>query len=168
MRARNPRASSPKNERKYAPPSAITSNPLGLPVLPVSTLNRLWRTSANGNSRKYRRHPKVCAPYILAFPHLSMLVPQFGQVHPPERNSLRLADFLRCSCSRPQLGQVTFRSNPLPATTSQTEFKLRPHFPDLPAVSVAILSKTPASTTVIIKTKRNAMLSILETCDTFA
>jgi hypothetical protein len=93
----------------------------------------------------------------------SMLAPQFGQVRPPLRNSLRITGFLRCSCSRPHLGQVTFRSNPLPATTSQTEFKLRPHFPDLPAVSVAIISKTPASTTAIITTNRNAMLSILET-----
>jgi hypothetical protein len=91
-----------------------------------------------------------------------MLVPQFGQVHPPPRNSLRLTGFLRCSCSRPHPGQVTFRSNPLPATTSQTEFRLRPHFPDLPAVSVAIISKTPPSTTATITLKRNIMLSILE------
>src|ERR1022692_3338177 len=86
-----------------------------------------------------------------------MLVPQFGQVHPPPRNSLRLTGFLRCSCSRPHPGQVTFRSNPLPATTSQTEFRLRPHFPDLPAVSVAIISKTTQSTTATITLKRNTI-----------
>ena len=91
-----------------------------------------------------------------------MLVPQLGQVHPPQRDSLRLTSFLRRCCSRPHPGQVTFRSNPLPATTSQTEFRLRPHFPDLPAVSVAIISKTPPSTTATITLKRNTMLSILE------
>ena len=131
--------------------------------LALSTLNRLWRTSANGNLRKQRHHPKVWAPYVLAFPHLSMLVPQSGQVQPPRRNSVRLTGFLRRSCSRPHFGQVTFRSNPLPPAMSQTEFRLRPHFPDLPAVSVAIISKTPPSTTVIITMKRNTMLSILET-----
>jgi hypothetical protein len=111
---------------------------------------------------RLRQRPMVWAGYVLAFPHLSMLVPQSGQVQPPSRNSVSLAGFLRRSCSRPHLGQVTFRSNPLPLAMSQTEFRLRPHFPDLPAVSVAIISKTPPSTTVTITTKRNIMLSLLK------
>ena len=69
-------------------------------------------------------------------------------------------DILRGACSRPQVGQVTVRSIPLPRAISQTEFRLMPHFPDLPAVSVAMVSTTPLSTAVIIATKRNTMLPV--------
>ena len=71
-------------------------------------------------------------------------------------------DILRCACSRPHVGQVTFRSNPLPRAMSHTEFKLIPHLPDRPAVSVAIVSTTPLSTMVTMATKRNTMLPSLE------
>jgi hypothetical protein len=91
-----------------------------------------------------------------------MRVPQSGQLHPPQRNSVSFNDILRCACSRPHVGQVTFRSNPLPCAMSHTEFRLIPHFPDLPVVSVAIVSTTPLSTTVIMATTRNIMLPFLE------
>jgi hypothetical protein len=103
----------------------------------------------------------VCT-YVLALPHWSMTVPQSGQVHPAQRNLAKFSDILRCACSRPHVGQVTFRNNPLPRAMSQTEFKLIPHLPDRPAVSVAIVSTTPLSTAVIMATKRNTMLPILE------
>src|ERR1022692_955498 len=91
-----------------------------------------------------------------------MLVPQFGQVRPPQGHLIRLADLRRCSCSRPHLGQVTFCSKPFPRAISQTEFRLRPHFPDLPADSAAIFSKTPLNSAATMATKRNTMLPILE------
>jgi len=102
------------------------------------------------------------SPYVLAFPHWSMLVPHFGQVRPPQKNFIRFTDLRRCSCSRPHLGQVTFRSNPLPCAMSQTEFRLRPHFPDRAADSAAIISKRPLNTAATTATKRNTMLPILE------